>query len=177
VLTVILSIEWLANGQTTANQLRRYAAVTAGVGIALFAIELLPERWVSPIVGLWCALIGALIYASGAGFIIGQLIAQLSADRLEWSGHHITLLQVFIFGGLIYTPSQVGHARGEIDRESASPLPRVQLEGSEPARDWRLVEVIGNSALLMSRGGSKDPPAFRVVAMADIKLIAAPSPK
>jgi hypothetical protein len=56
-------------------------------------------------------------------------------------------------------------------------LPRVQFEGNEPARDWRLVEVIEDSALLMSRGGRQDPAMFRVVATADIKVITEPFPK
>jgi hypothetical protein len=62
-----------------------------------------------------------------------------------------------------------------IDRESGI-LPHVQLD-SDLARDWRLVEVIEHSALLMSHGGPQEPAAFRVVAVADLQFIAAPSPK
>jgi hypothetical protein len=174
-LSVILSIEWLAKGET-ARQLNQYVGFTAAVAIALFAIEFLPEKWASPVAGYWCALAGAVFYAFTAGLMIGELIARLSEDRLQWSGHHVVLLQSFVLIGFFLAPSAVGDSRGTIDRDLGN-LSRVRLEDNEPARDWRLVEVIGDSALLMSRGGSKDLPAFRVVAVTNIKLIAAPSPK
>jgi|HubBroStandDraft_1064217.scaffolds.fasta_scaffold359822_1 hypothetical protein len=81
--------------------------------------------------------------------MIGELIARLSADRLEWAGWHVGLLYTFVTAGLIFAPNLVGESQGSFDRESGK-LPCVQWVGYESACDWRLVEVIENSALLIS---------------------------
>src|SRR5437660_1625725 len=75
-LSVLLSIERLAQGETTTRKLSRAAVINGVVVIALFAIELLPEKWVSPVVGYWCSFVGAIFYAIMAGQMIALLIAQ-----------------------------------------------------------------------------------------------------
>jgi hypothetical protein len=174
-LTVML-IKWFARGETIARQLRRFAIFAAAVATALLVIGSLAQRWVPPAVGYACSFYGALAYAVTAGSIIGHLLARLSADRLQWSGQHVALLQGFVVVGLIITPIVVGNSRGTADSESGK-LPCAQWADYQNTCDWRLVEVIGNSALLMSRGDPGDSATFRVVAMTDIKHIAAPSPK
>jgi hypothetical protein len=160
-----ISVDWLVKGRTSAQQLSRLARFTV-----------ISEKWLSPRAVYWCSTFGALAFAISAGWTIGELIARLSADRLEWSGRHVGLLYVLVLFGFFYAPTQVGDARGWFDRKSAA-LPCAQWVGYEATCDWRLVEVIGSSALLMCRGAPEGSPAFRVVAMTDITVAEPPAKK
>jgi hypothetical protein len=174
-LCVILSIEWLAKSETAGRQkLGLFSFLTPITAFALFIVAgvlgRMPGR---AIAGYWCVFAGAVLFACYAGLLIGQLIARLSTThRLLWSGYHIWLLRVVALFGLVVAPFFVGDSQAKIDRESGE-LPSVQLE-DDHTREWHLVDVTEDSALLMSgRGGPQEPAVFRVVALTDIKLIAA----
>jgi hypothetical protein len=169
--TAIVSIRWAATDAKNAMRVANASLYGLFVGFALGAIPSLPGNWLPAGTGYRVTHAASVILAADIGLMVGPFARSLSSSGLKWSGLHVGLLVTFFVIGLLIAPAEHGYARALRD-EKLEQLPRVQL-GTDDGRDWRLLEVIDHSALLMSRGASHDRAAFRVIAITDVKVIAA----
>jgi hypothetical protein len=171
-LFAFLSVYNLSLSKATAKGLRRYSIALVVLAALLFGVPLLAPDWIGKRVVYYCAVGAALASAMSAGLTIGEAVARLVDDDLAWGGHHVWLLYLAVFFGLIQAPGYTGSAKAKLDLDTKqSTLPVVELASGASAKAWRLVAVAGTQFLLVSAADAAAAPAFRVVEAAAIAEI------
>jgi hypothetical protein len=167
----------LATSKRDPNKVFWGGSVTLIVAFALQFVSIcLPKDWVAPsaLWGLHMAYAG-LVYVA-AGVLLGEAIAKFRDQKLRWSPGIAEVIYTVVTYSLYMTPADVGRARAEF--HMAAPernLPAATVINSVLAENWRLVEVLGQMALLADFSKGQSQPIFRVVLLKDISGIRPPA--
>lgn len=173
LMCAFLAVHSLATGTVGVKGLNWCSAV-AFILAALFAglTNLPPMTFASPKIVWNLSICGGVCYAVGSGATLGELVSRLKESELRWTASHAYLIYMAILMGVYLMPSQIGAARGKYHLASLeSTLPAVRLATPVTNENWRLVETIGESALLMDRQMATAQPLFRIVKTTDIQSI------
>lgn len=173
LLCAFFSIHALATGLVGQKGLSRLSLalfVLAGLSSAL-------ARWYPSILGspiaVWhLSTISGMCFATGSGTTLGEVVSHLKENRLQWTASHAFMIYIAVFVGIYTAPSLIGAARAKYHRESsATTLPAVHLTANNQNESWRLLEVMGESALLIDRETAASLPLFKIVKTNDILSI------
>ena len=138
-------------------------------GVFLFASQW-PLGDQSPSSAHILASIGSLFCALSAGATLSELIGRTRESRQTLSSGHLWLVYWFILPGLFWAPDRLGQARAMRDVESSSThLPIVQIEGQASLDQWRLVQLMGDKALLVSFADKAHNRRFKFIEVKDVK--------
>jgi hypothetical protein len=116
------------------------------------------------------ASVGAQFFAISAGVTLSELVGHARQSSQRISSGHLWLIYWFVLPGLFWAPDRLGEARALRDAEPlSSPLPVVELDTSLPPADWRMVQLVGDKALLMMLADKAHNRRFRLVEVKDVK--------
>lgn len=123
--------------------------------------------------GLWyLALAAGFCFAIGAGGVVGLVVGRLKESEMRWTVSHAYMIYIAVFAGLYTMPALMGSARARHDLASMEDrLPAVRLLSSTTYENWRLVEAVNESALLIDRQAVSGRPLFRIVKMTEISSV------
>jgi hypothetical protein len=173
VLCAYFALQKIAPQKRGTNKIL-WASLIAMFTSALLSImsDYLPQRWATP-VNTWALMeVAATLMYSATGLLVGEAIARFRDDRLKWSSHVVYILYTAIYFGLYMTPSTLGISRAEYHLAAPSnALPSVTIVNAGRNEGWRLVELVGSSALLMKSPANVSRPVFRLVELKDVSEI------
>ena len=117
--------------------------------------------------------LNALIFAVCAGIAVAETVYRIvSLRKWTWSMTFTSYL-VIVWSAWV-APVSLGTDRARTDLSTASKLPRVSLNQQADAEIYALVEVIGDSALLLNRVANSRIHTFRLIKISDIRTIVPP---
>lgn len=117
------------------------------------------------------ASVGSQFFAISAGVTISELIGHIRQSSLPISSGHLWLIYWFVLTGLFWAPDRLGEARALRDAAPlSSPLPVVEPDASLQQSDWRLVQLVGDKAILMMLTDEAQNRRFRMVDVKDVKV-------
>ena len=169
--STFFSLILLFDGRATARRL----SIACAVCLAIAALCLVSSQGtfgsISPSPAHALASVGSVFCALSAGITLTELVAHSRESKKEVSSGHLWLVYWFVLPGLFWAPDRLGQARALRDVEpSASALPSVDLGAGTTPNEWRLVQLMGDKALLMSLV-SKDKRLFKLIEAKDVKSI------
>ena len=113
-----------------------------------------------------------------AGLSLGELIANLTEKKLQWNGDHIHILYFILVVGLWQSAELNAIAKAEYDGDlKFSKLPVVSLVTPLAGKEWRLVNNIESSFLVVSLAEKKEERVFRILNASEISSIKSTSSK
>jgi hypothetical protein len=144
-------------------------------GCLTLAPTILPSRWLSPSRIWWYEEGHAQLMFIAAGGLLGEAISQFRNEKLKWSPAIAYTVYLFALYGLYNTPADRGTARAHFHlAPSSNALPLVTVAGGPANEQWRLVELIGQMALLIKPPLATELPTFKLVQVKDIGTIRQP---
>lgn len=154
------SLILLMSKSITAKNFRRLDIVLQITAVIfLLAVVISSKYWGNQRISYTLSFAAGILFALGAGFTIGELVARLGEKGLTWSGYHLKLIFFVYMSALIVTPQILGNSKANLDFSSeATSLPIAKISGELPG-DWRLVRIVGGKYLLVSL--STDPALRR----------------
>ncbi|MBP6521076.1 hypothetical protein [Shewanella sp.] len=152
------------------RNLSRFCAACLGIaGIFLAASQGL-FGYAPPSRAHILASVGSLFFAISAGVTLSELIGHIRQSSQPISSGHLWLIYWFVLPGMFWAPDRLGEARALRDAEPlSSPLPVVEPDASLQPSDWRLVQLVGDKAILMMLTDEAQNRRFRMVEVKDVK--------
>jgi hypothetical protein len=177
-IAAFLSMEQVAFLGGTGKGIGRVALgfVLLGILTPQFA-EMFAERFTEQ--GIWTLhRISAYLTYFSAGLFVGQAAAEMRNSNLKWSRSVINPIYFLVYYGLFQAPTTLGNAHGHYDLlPSSTELSVVPMKDENGSPNWRLVNVIGTSALILKPSTVKDGHVLRLIETKEIPAIWAPGRK
>jgi hypothetical protein len=172
-LFALIAVHAIATGTIQVKVLVWCSALALVIAAIFIALSIwLPPTSISPKRVLGLSTLAGLCYAVGSGATLGEVVYRLKESELRWTVSHAYLIYFAAFYGLYMLPSHTGSAKAKYHLETLeSVLPSVRLITPSPNENWRLVETIGESALLMDHQMASTQPLFRIVKTTDMLSI------
>ena len=167
-----ISVLSLVEGSVSQKWLRRWSIIFLLFATVTFVLPFSLDGRVSASVINFLTGVTSIFWAISAGFTIGELIACLALDKLEWGDYHIFLLYFVVFYGFHQAPSNMGRTRATLAVElKSSSLPKVDFVSPQQSGDWRLVGPCGDKLLLVSLAKEYKDRRFKLVSSESIDEI------
>lgn len=171
-LVSFLSVLSLVQGNAGQKGFRRWSIIFLALAAVTYMLPVVLDGRVSnSAIGL---LAGAtsVFWAISAGLTIGELIACLALEKLEWGEYHVFLLYFIVLYGLLQAPSNMGSTRASLAGDfGASSLPRTTFDSPGVDGEWRLVGPCGDKLLLVSLAAERKDRRFKLVAADSVGVI------
>ncbi|MCG2576352.1 hypothetical protein LZ012_05020 [Dechloromonas sp. XY25] len=153
LVCAFLAMNSVVSGEIGLKGLRRWSWIAFALAmLSGINAHLLPPTLVSPKVAWGLSNFAGLCIAVASGATLGEVVIRLKDNELRWTASHAYSIYLAVFIGLYWMPSQIGTARAKYHLASLeATLPAVRLTTPATNENWRLVEAIGESVLIMDR--------------------------
>lgn len=170
-IIVLLSVLSLVQGAASQKGLRLWSIIFLVLAGAAYVLPLaLDGRVDASSLSLFAGLT-SIFWAVSAGLTIGELIACLALQNLEWGEYQVFLLYFVILYGLLQAPTNMGNARAQLAEDlNSSSLPKVLFTTNQTG-DWRLVGPCGDKLLLVSLAAQRHQRWFKLTDTVSISEI------
>lgn len=166
------SIYSIAAANATHHGMRWSAIATLAVGLVIGAIDKLQIEAISTQARALLLGLAALLFAISAGLTIAEVVARFKEDGFRWHSYYLWLFYFVVLLTFQWAPSRMGEARARLNMLSeTTSLAPVDLKAPGNNTEWRLLEVLDGSAILVALGSSPHLNQFRVVALTELQNV------
>ncbi|MEL4241587.1 hypothetical protein [Shewanella xiamenensis] len=164
------SLILLLDHKLSPQNLSRLCLACIVIGVILLVVSQGLQGYVPPSSAHILATVGSQLFAISAGLTLSELIGHIRLSSQPISSTHLWLIYWFVICGLFWAPDRLGEARALRDAEHlSSPLPIVELDASLQPSDWRLVQLVGDKAILMMLAEEAQNRRFRIIEVNEVK--------
>lgn len=136
--------------------------------VSIFVLGIVLENFYT-VPGLLIQAMAMYASLSLVGWCIVLLALEYSNNGAKLTTKALTMIYFVLYLGLYQGPAIIGRLKADIDFKTEG-LPKVGVLRANPAETWRLVEMIGERALIHSGGTPRAAARFRLVELKEISI-------
>jgi hypothetical protein len=169
-LFFVMSIYMLSQGAASSKSLRLWSIIFMCIAGALYIAFLLAP---SNAGGLLAAGM-SICWSWSTGLALGELVASLAANQVQWHAYHMYIIYFVVTFGLIYVSDTLGstHAKTIVDTQGKH-LALVVTGGLSSNTSWRLISPVNDKILLMQFANTNHKHMFVLASPENIRFIEA----
>lgn len=169
-LFFIMSVYLLSQGAASSKSLRLWSIIFMGVAGALY----IAFQFTPPVVSGILAACMSICWSWSTGLALGELVASLAANQVQWHAYHMYLIYFVVTFGLVYVSDTLGnvHARTIVETQGQH-LAQAAMGGFPNHSSWRIISPVSDKFLLVQFNGTGNKHIFVLVSPANIQSIEA----
>src|SRR6185312_3183367 len=166
----VVSIYMLSQGAASAKSLRLWSLIFMGIAIALY----IAFQFTPPAISGLLAAGTSICWSWSTGLALGELVASLAANQVQWHAYHVSILYFVVITGLIFVSDTLGriHAQTVVETQGKD-LALVTIGGPAANAGWHLISPVGDKLLLVQFDKSSSKHVFVLASPSNIRSIEA----
>ncbi|WP_156116636.1 hypothetical protein [Massilia sp. 9096] len=183
-ITTILMCSFIALQLISTKKVSGRFVAFAGLAIVLLALvsqfsyKLLPARFNTPATAWEFEQAHASLLAVAAGIFLAEAVSKFQRAKQEWSHAVVYTMYLALLYGLDQGPADHGRDRARYYLSTSCEDLPIAVTNESVQMKWRLIDLVGQNALLIQIPITGKHPIFRMIQTKDIiELQTSPSEK
>ena len=116
----------------------------------------------------------SICWSWSTGLALGELVASLAANQVQWHAYHMYLIYFVVTFGLIFVSDTLGdiHAKTIVETQG-NHLAQVTMDRFPSNASWRIISPVSDKLLLVQFSKTDNKHIFVLVSPANIQSIEA----